>query len=72
MTEETTQSKISKVNRRDLTQGKPFVALLMFTLPMLLSMAFQQLYNIVDSVVAGQFIGRDALAAVGASSPVTL
>ena len=39
---------------------------------MLLSMAFQQLYNIVDSVVAGQFIGKDALAAVGASTPVTL
>lgn len=72
MTEEKTQSKISKANRRDLTQGKPFVVLLMFTLPMLLSMAFQQLYNIVDSVVAGQFIGKDALAAVGASSPVTL
>lgn len=45
--------------------------ILAFSLPMLLSMAFQQLYNIVDSVVVGQFDGKDALAAVGASYPVT-
>lgn len=41
-------------------------------MPMLLSVVFQQLYNIVDSVVAGRFIGEDALAAVGASYPVTM
>lgn len=39
---------------------------------MILSIAFQQLYNIVDSVVAGKFIGASALAAVGASYPVTM
>lgn len=39
---------------------------------MLLSVVFQQLYNIVDSVVAGKFIGADALAAVGASYPITM
>lgn len=43
-----------------------------FSMPMLLSMAFQQLYNIVDSVVVGRFNGKDALAAVGASYPITM
>lgn len=56
----------------DLTQGKPFGILLRFSLPMLLSVAFQQMYNIADSVIAGQFIGVNALAAIGASYPVTM
>lgn len=55
-----------------MTTGKPARLLLGFTLPMLLSVMFQQLYNIVDSVVAGRFIGEAALAAVGASYPVTM
>ena len=41
-------------------------------MPMLGSVIFQQLYNIVDSVVAGKFVGDQALAAVGASYPVTM
>ena len=56
----------------DLTTGKPAGILLRFTLPMLLSVAFQQLYNISDSVIAGKFAGENALAAVGASYPVTM
>lgn len=56
----------------DLTQGRPAGVLLRFTLPMLLSVAFQQLYNISDSVIAGRFAGEDALAAIGASYPVTM
>lgn len=39
---------------------------------MLLSVVFQQLYNIVDSIVAGKFVGARALAAVGASYPITM
>lgn len=42
----------------------------MFALPMVLGNVFQQLYSIVDSVVVGKFIGKEALAAVGASFPV--
>ena len=57
---------------KDLTTGKSASVLLRFTLPMLLSVAFQQLYNIADSVIAGKFAGEDALAAVGASYPVTM
>lgn len=55
-----------------MTRGKPAGILIKFTLPMLLSVAFQQLYNISDSVIAGKFAGENALAAVGASFPVTM
>ena len=44
----------------------------MFSIPMLLSVIFQQMYNIADSVIAGKFIGEDALAADGASYPITM
>lgn len=56
----------------DLTQGKPGRVLCRFSIPMLISVVFQQLYNIADSVIAGKFAGEDALAAVGASYPITM
>lgn len=56
----------------DMTEGKPAKQLILFSLPMLLSSVFQQLYNMADSVIAGQFAGKDALSAVGASFPVTM
>ena len=56
----------------DMTQGKPGGILWRYSMPILLSVAFQQLYNIVDSIVAGQFVGEQALAAVGASYPITM
>lgn len=56
----------------DMTQGTPSKILWNFSLPMLCSVMFQQLYNIVDSVVAGKFAGKDALAAIGASYPITM
>ena len=57
---------------KDLTQGSPSKALWMFSIPMFVSVIFQQLYNIADSVVAGKFAGESALAAVGASYPITM
>lgn len=57
---------------KDMTEGNPAKVIFKFTLPMLLSLFFQQLYNIVDSVIAGNAIGVDALAAVGASFPITM
>ena len=42
----------------------------MFALPMLLGNVFQQLYNIIDSVIVGNYLGKEALAAVGASFPI--
>lgn len=56
----------------DMTEGKPSKILFNFAIPMLVSVIFQQLYNIADSVVVGQFVGADALAAVGASYPITM
>lgn len=57
---------------RDLTVGSPGSILWRFCLPMFGSIVFQQLYNIADSLVAGQFIGENALAAVGNAYEVTL
>ena len=57
---------------RDLTQGKPETVLWQFCLPLFGSIIFQQLYNIADSLVAGKFIGENALAAVGNSYEITL
>ena len=57
---------------KDLTVGKPSKVLWAFCLPLFASIIFQQLYNIADSLVAGKFIGENALAAVGNSYEVTL
>ncbi len=65
------KNKIKDSSITDMTIGNPFKILWTFSLPMLLSSLFQQLYNIVDSIVAGKFIGVNALAAVGASYPIT-
>jgi len=55
---------------KDLTVGKESSLILQFAWPMLLGNAFQQLYNIVGSVIVGNYLGKEALAAVGASTPI--
>lgn len=57
---------------KDLTVGTPEVVLWKFSLPLFGSVIFQQLYNIADSLVAGRYIGDNALAAVGNSYEITL
>lgn len=57
---------------KDLTVGKPQTVLWQFCMPLFGSIIFQQLYNIADSLVAGKFIGENALAAVGNSYEITL
>ena len=57
---------------KDLTTGKTETVLWKFCLPLFGSIIFQQLYNIADSLVAGKFIGENALAAVGNSYEITL
>ncbi len=54
---------------KDLTTGKEGKLILQFALPMLAGNVFQQLYNVVDSIVVGRAIGKEALAAVGANFP---
>ena len=57
---------------KDLTVGKPGTVLWRFCLSLFGSIIFQQLYNIADSLVAGKFVGENALAAVGNSYEITL
>jgi putative MATE family efflux protein len=59
-------------NKYDLTQGVIWKKLLSFFFPIAVGMLFEQLYNAVDAVVVGQFVGTDALAAVGGSPAVIL
>ncbi len=55
---------------KDFTVGKEGKLILNFALPMLVGNIFQQTYNIVDSIIVGKFLGKEALAAVGASFPI--
>ena len=52
---------------KDLTRGNETKVMIRFTIPMIIGNLFQQLYNVADTIIVGQFIGADALAAVGSS-----
>ena len=54
----------------DMTKDTPWKSILMFTLPMLIGNIAQQLYNTVDSIVVGKYIGDNALASVGSAGPI--
>lgn len=54
-----------------MTEGSEFKHIILFTLPLLFGNLFQQFYNIVDSVIVGRYLGRNALAAVGATGSIT-
>lgn len=54
----------------DMTTGKPWEKIVIFTIPMLLGNIAQQLYSTVDSIVVGKYVGDNALAAVGSASPI--
>ena len=54
----------------DLTTGRPWAKVLRFMLPMLVGNIAQQLYNTVDSVIVGRYVGDRALAAVGSAGPI--
>lgn len=56
---------VQKSKARDMTQGSIWKQLLLFSLPLMAGNLFQQLYNTVDSIVVGNFVGKEALAAVG-------
>lgn len=63
-------NKVKSKNRGLMTEGVIWKEILLFSIPLLLGNLFQQLYNAVDSVVVGNYIGAQALAAVGSSAPV--
>ena len=55
---------------KDMTDGKPMKLILEFGLPLLFGLIFQQMYNMVDSIIVGQKLGVDALAAVGSTGSI--
>lgn len=57
---------------KDMTEGNPSKMIVTYSIPIILSGMFQQFYNIADSVIAGKYAGVSALAAVGASYPITM
>ncbi|MCU0105524.1 MATE family efflux transporter [Acholeplasma vituli] len=56
----------------DMTQGSPTKKILLFSLPILLGNIFQQIYSLSDTLVVGRYLGKEALAAVGASSAIVV
>ena len=54
-----------------LITDAPLKALTVFAMPMILGSFFQQVYNMADSIIVGQFVGSSALAAVGACAALT-
>ncbi len=55
---------------KDMTIGSPLRLILGFSVPLLFGLLFQQLYSMVDTIIVGQYLGVDALAAVGATGSV--
>ena len=55
---------------RDMTQGSIAAQIILFSLPLMLGNAFQMMYNTVDSIVVGNFVGKEALAAVGSTTVI--
>lgn len=55
---------------KTMTEGSPLKIILAFSFPMLIGNVFQQLYNMVDSIVVGNYVGKLALAAVGTGFPI--
>ena len=58
---------MKKDTTNDMTVGSPVSLIIKFMIPMCLGNLFQQFYNIADSIVAGKFIGVNALAAIGST-----
>ena len=56
---------------KNMTSGNEIRHILRFTIPLLFGNLFQQFYNIVDSVIVGRYLGKDAIAAVGATGSIT-
>ena len=58
------------IEKHDMTQGKILLPLVSFTIPLVLGNLFQLTYNAADSVIVGKYVGEQALAAVGTSTPI--
>lgn len=56
---------------KDMTEGNPIKLIIGFAIPMLIGNVFQQIYNVVDTVVVGRYLGEEALAGVGSTGTLT-
>ena len=65
-----TQASNTKTTARDMTRGPILRLLVAFALPLMLGNVFQMLYNTVDSVIVGNFVSKQALAAIGSTTPI--
>lgn len=65
-------SKATAMSRNNLTEGPVLKKLLMFAVPTIAGNLIMQLYNVVDSIVVGNYVGTKALAAVGSSFPIMM
>lgn len=67
----TDMSKLRRLfSPMDMTQGSPWKNIVIFMIPMLIGNIAQQLYNTVDSIIVGRYVGDLALAAVGSAGPI--
>ena len=62
--------RLGAATTRDMTHGSIAKQVLLFSLPLMLGNVFQMLYNTVDSIVVGNFVGKEALAAVGSTTMI--
>lgn len=67
---ESERNNMAKTTAKDLTSGNIAKQIIMFSLPLMLGNIFQMLYNTVDSIVVGNFVGTQALAAVGSTTMI--
>ncbi|HIX14389.1 MAG TPA: MATE family efflux transporter [Candidatus Hungatella pullicola] len=61
---------MEKKQMKDMTSGSPMKLILSFLIPMLFGLLFQQLYNMVDTIIVGKYLGVNALAAVGSTGSI--
>lgn len=64
-------SNTKKSNMRDMTAGNPMSLIIGFAIPLIMGSIFQQLYNLVDTIIVGKYLGLSALSAVGSTGSVT-
>ena len=61
---------MSKSTTKNLTEGKPMKLIVGFMIPLLIGLVFQQLYNMVDTMIVGKFLGNLSLAGVGSTGSI--
>lgn len=64
------EQKNNDIKMKNMTEGNPLRLIFAFAVPMLIGNVFQQLYNMVDSIVVGKYVSKIALAAVGTGFPI--